>query len=96
MQQFFSSRGAEKSLFAGFAEALADLLHTQPENIHIFSVADAGPPAEKLLNVWFAARRSPPYRAEALHGYVAAGRSKVRETKRADFSVFTVNTDTNK
>ncbi|XP_029694384.1 neural-cadherin-like [Takifugu rubripes] len=77
VQQFFSSGGAEKSLFARFTETLADLLHTQPENIQIFSVADAGQRAEKLLNVWFAARGSPPYRTETLHGYVAAGRSKL-------------------
>lgn len=77
VQQFFSGGGAEKSLFARFTERLADLLHTQPENIQIFSVADAGQRAKKLLNVWFAAGGSPPYRTEALHGYVAADRSKV-------------------
>lgn len=77
VQQFFSSGGAEKSLFARFTETLAGLLHTQPENIQIFSVADAGQRAKKLLNMWFATRGSPPYRTETLHGYVAVGRSKV-------------------
>lgn len=77
VQQFFSSGGAEKSLFARFTETLADLLHTQPANVQIFSVADVGQRAKKLLNVWFAARGPLPYRTETLHGYVAAGRSKV-------------------
>lgn len=76
-EQFFSSRPAQKSLFARFGEALAQLLQTRPEDVQVFSVADAGPPAEKALNVWFAAGGAPYLQAEKLRGYVAAGRAKV-------------------
>lgn len=41
-------------------------------------MGDAGQWAEKAINVWFAAHGSPYYKAEKLHGYVAANRAKVR------------------
>ena len=57
---------------------LAELLQTDPEKVQVFSVSDAGRRGEKELNVWFAAHGSPYYKAEKLHGYVAAGRAEVR------------------
>lgn len=78
VEQFFSSRGGEENPFARLGRSLADLLQTLPENVHIFSVGDAGQWAEKAINVWFAAHGSPYYKAEKLHGYVAANRAKVR------------------
>uniref|UniRef100_A0A3Q4BS21 Uncharacterized protein n=1 Tax=Mola mola TaxID=94237 RepID=A0A3Q4BS21_MOLML len=77
VEQFFSSRGGEENPFARLGRSLADLLQTLPENVHIFSVGDAGQWAEKAINVWFAAHGSPYYKAEKLHGYVAANRAKL-------------------
>lgn len=57
---------------------LAELLQTLPENVQIFSVGDASKQGRKVLNVWFAAHGSPYYKAEKLHGYVAANKAKVR------------------
>ena len=57
---------------------LSEFLQTLPENVQIFSVGDAGRQGEKALNVWFAAHGSPYYKAEKLHGYVAANKAKVR------------------
>lgn len=57
---------------------LAELLHTLPEKVQIFSVGDAGQQGEKAINVWFAAHGSPYYKAEKLHGYVAAYKARVR------------------
>lgn len=78
MEQFFSSSGGEESRFARLARTLAELLQTLPENVQIFSVGDAGWRGEKALDVWFAAHGSPHYKAEKLHGYVAANKAKVR------------------
>lgn len=78
-EQFFSSSRGQKSLSARFGEALAQLLQTQPEDVQVFSVAEAGSQTEagKVLSVWFAVRGSPYHKTEKLQGYVAAGRAKV-------------------
>uniref|UniRef100_A0A4W6DCA0 Si:dkey-22o22.2 n=1 Tax=Lates calcarifer TaxID=8187 RepID=A0A4W6DCA0_LATCA len=78
VEQFFSSRGGEESRFSGLGRSLAGLLQTLPENVQIFSVGDAGQrDGAKELNVWFAAHGSPYYKAEKLHGYVAANKAKL-------------------
>ncbi|XP_069392731.1 neural-cadherin isoform X1 [Paralichthys olivaceus] len=79
VEQFFSG-GGEESRFSRLGRALAELLQTLPENVQIFSVGDAGRRGEKELNVWFAARGSPYYKAEKLHGYVAANKAKLEAT----------------
>lgn len=79
MEDFFSSSGGEESRFTRLGEMLAKLLQTLPENVQIFSVGDAGRRGEKELNVWFAAHGSPYYKAEKLHGYVAANKAKVSQ-----------------
>lgn len=78
VEEFFSSRGAEGSLFSRLGRTLAELLQTLPENVQIFSVGAGGQRGEKALNVWFAAHGSPYYKAEKLHGYVAANKATVR------------------
>lgn len=78
MEQFFSSRGGDESPFVRLGRSLANLLQTLPENVHIFSVGGAGQRAETALDVWFFVHGSPYYKAEKLHGYVAANRAKVR------------------
>nr|XP_020473054.1 neural-cadherin-like [Monopterus albus] len=77
VEQFFSSSGGEESRFSCLGRILAELLQTLPEDVQIFSVCDAGRQREKELGVWFAAHGSLYYKAEKLHGYVAANKAKV-------------------
>ncbi|XP_034729522.1 neural-cadherin [Etheostoma cragini] len=77
VEEFFSSRGGEESRFSLLGRALAELLQTLPEDVEIFSAGDAGRRGVKALNVWFAAHGSPYYKAEKLHGYVAANAAKL-------------------
>ncbi|KAM9310460.1 neural-cadherin [Pholidichthys leucotaenia] len=78
VEDFFrGSSGSEGSRFTNFGWMLADLLQTLPENVQIFYVGDAGKQGSKALNVWFAAHGSPYYKAEKLHGYVAANKAKL-------------------
>ncbi|XP_004551137.3 neural-cadherin [Maylandia zebra] len=78
VEEFFSSSGGgEKSRFSRLGLTLAELLQTLPENVQIFSVGDASKHGGRALNVWFAAHGSPYYKAEKLHGYVAANKAKL-------------------
>ncbi|KAM7421623.1 hypothetical protein PAMA_015666 [Pampus argenteus] len=77
VEEFFGSSGGGESRFARLGQMLAELLQTLPENVQIFSAGDAGRQDEKELNVWFAAHGSPYYKAEKLHGYVAANKAKL-------------------
>ncbi|KAF3692423.1 Neural-cadherin Cadherin-N [Channa argus] len=77
VEAFFSSSGGEESPFSRLGRTLAELLQTLPENILIFSVSNTGRPGEKEFGVWFAAHGSPYYKAEKLHGYVAANKAKL-------------------
>ncbi|XP_022617734.1 neural-cadherin-like [Seriola dumerili] len=77
VEEFFRSSGGQESRFSVLGGALAELLQTLPENVQIFSVGGAGRRGEKELNVWFAAHGSPYYKAEKLHGYVAANKAKL-------------------
>lgn len=78
-EEFFrSSRVGEASRFTLLGQALAEVLQTLPEKVHIFSVGNTGQQSSKGLKVWFAVHGSPYYKAEKLHGYVAANKDKVR------------------
>uniref|UniRef100_A0A3P9H2T4 Si:dkey-22o22.2 n=1 Tax=Oryzias latipes TaxID=8090 RepID=A0A3P9H2T4_ORYLA len=78
VEEFFSSTGGvEESRFFRLRHSLSEILQTVPENVQIFSVANAGQHAEKAIDVWFAVHGSPYYKAEKLHGYVAADKAKV-------------------
>ncbi|KAK2909682.1 hypothetical protein Q8A73_007397 [Channa argus] len=77
VEAFFSSSGGEESPFSRLGRTLAELLQTLPENILIFSVSNTSRPGEKEFGVWFAAHGSPYYKAEKLHGYVAANKAKL-------------------
>nr|XP_054596935.1 neural-cadherin [Nothobranchius furzeri] len=74
---FRRGSGGEESRFSRLSRTLAEVLQTLPENVQIFSVGDAGLKINKALNVWFAAHGSPYYKAERLHGYVAANKDKL-------------------
>ncbi|CAG6014487.1 unnamed protein product [Menidia menidia] len=74
---FRSSSGADGSLFVRLGQKLSEFLQTLPENVQIFSVGGAGHPDVKALDVWFAAHGSPYYKAEKLHGNVAANKAKL-------------------
>nr|XP_020510259.1 LOW QUALITY PROTEIN: neural-cadherin-like [Labrus bergylta] len=76
LDDFFRSVGGEESRFVRLGLVLAELLQTSPENVHVFSVGSRRS-GEKELNVWFAAHGSPYYKAEKLHGYIAANKAKV-------------------
>ncbi|XP_049902259.1 neural-cadherin [Epinephelus moara] len=77
VEEFFSSSGGEESRYSRLSHILAELLQTLPENVQIFSAGDAGQREERALNVWFSAHGSPYYKAEKLHGYVAANKAKL-------------------
>ncbi|XP_061676359.1 neural-cadherin isoform X2 [Syngnathoides biaculeatus] len=77
VDELFSSRGGEESRYSRLRRTLAELLQTAPEKVHVFSVRDAGPERTKELSVWFAAHASAYYKAEKLHGYVAASKAKL-------------------
>uniref|UniRef100_A0A3B3YQT3 Uncharacterized protein n=1 Tax=Poecilia mexicana TaxID=48701 RepID=A0A3B3YQT3_9TELE len=75
---FQSSSGGQGSRFSRLGQMLAEILQTLPENVQIFSVGKADQLSYRALDVWFAAHGSPYYKAEKLHGYVAANKAKVR------------------
>ncbi|XP_051921985.1 neural-cadherin [Hippocampus zosterae] len=77
VEELFLSHGGEEIRFSHLGRILADLFQTTPEKVHVFSVEDAGPDRERELSVWFAAHGSPYYKAEKLHGYVAANKAKL-------------------
>ncbi|KAG7474379.1 neural-cadherin-like [Solea senegalensis] len=91
VEEFFSSDGADDSRFHRLARVLAQLLQILPENVHIFSVGDAGRQTEKELDVWFSAHGSPYYRTEKLHGYVAANKDKLEATVGVSISQVAVD-----
>ncbi|KAM3614937.1 uncharacterized protein V6R79_020964 [Siganus canaliculatus] len=83
VDDFFAGGGGgeeeEESRFWRLGRALAELLQTAPENVLVFSVAEA-PGRQRggrALDVWFAARGSPFYKSEKLLGHVAANRAKL-------------------
>lgn len=93
MEEFFSSTGGvEESRFFRLGRSLSEILQTLPENVQIFSVGNAGQHGEKALDVWFAAHGSPYYKAEKLHGYVAANKAKVRTGSKATVTNTTTTT----
>ncbi|KAK2845166.1 hypothetical protein Q5P01_011825 [Channa striata] len=77
LEEFFSSSGGEESRFSRLGRTLAELLQTLPENVQIFSVGNTGRPGKKEFSVWLAAHGSPYFRAEKVHGYVAANKAKL-------------------
>ncbi|XP_043971716.1 neural-cadherin [Gambusia affinis] len=74
---FQSSSGSQGSRFSRLGRMLAEILQTLPENVQIFSVGKADQLSYTALDVWFAAHGSPYYKAEKLHGYVAANKAKL-------------------
>ncbi|XP_008429010.1 neural-cadherin isoform X1 [Poecilia reticulata] len=74
---FQSSSGGQGSRFSRLGQMLAEILQTLPENVQIFSVGKADQLSYRALDVWFAAHGSPYYKAEKLHGYVAANKAKL-------------------
>lgn len=85
-EQFFRGGAGDESRFIRLTRTLAELLQTLPEKVQIFSVGDTNRGGQKALDVWFAAHGSLRYKAEKLHGYVAANKAKVRsesETQRS-------------
>uniref|UniRef100_A0A3Q2DDS1 Si:dkey-22o22.2 n=1 Tax=Cyprinodon variegatus TaxID=28743 RepID=A0A3Q2DDS1_CYPVA len=78
VEEFFrSSSGGQGSRFYRLGRILAEFLQTSPENVQIFSLSKAGKETNTALDVWFAAHGSPYYKAEKLHGYVAANKAKL-------------------
>ncbi|XP_057689572.1 neural-cadherin isoform X2 [Corythoichthys intestinalis] len=76
VQELFSSRNGEESRFSRLGRALAQVLRTAPEKVQVFSAGAAEGP-DRETDVWFAAYGSPYYKAEKLHGYVAANKDKL-------------------
>ncbi|KAM6967601.1 LOW QUALITY PROTEIN: neural-cadherin [Aplochiton taeniatus] len=78
--EFFSSTPDQESVFSRLAHVLSELLQTRPDHVQVFSVADGNRRGEREVKVWLAAHGSPYYKAERLHGHVAANRAKVEAT----------------
>ena len=79
VEDFFSSSPGHETRFSRLRSQLAEILQTQQDHVHVFSVADGNRRGEREVNVWFSAHGSPYYKAEKLHGNVAANKAKVRK-----------------
>uniref|UniRef100_A0A8C7LXV5 Si:dkey-22o22.2 n=1 Tax=Oncorhynchus kisutch TaxID=8019 RepID=A0A8C7LXV5_ONCKI len=77
VEQFFSSALGQESSFSRLGRLLSELLQTDRDNVHVFSVANGNRQGESEINVWFAAHGSPYYKAEKLHGNVMAHKAKL-------------------
>ncbi|XP_077577604.1 neural-cadherin [Stigmatopora nigra] len=85
VEELFRSRKGEESRFSRLAAALAEILETAPEQLQVFSVGGAHG-LHRETDVWFAAHGSSYYKAEKLHGYVAAHKAKLETALGASVS----------
>ncbi|XP_067093535.1 neural-cadherin [Osmerus mordax] len=77
VEDFFSCSPGHETRFSRLRSQLAEILQTQQDNVHVFSVANGNRRGEREVNVWFSAHGSPYYKAEKLHGNVAANKAKL-------------------
>ncbi|XP_030639003.1 neural-cadherin [Chanos chanos] len=77
VEDFFLVPAGQESKYARFRQLLADILQTELEKVHVFSVANSSQPSSHHISVWFAAHGSPYYKAEKLNGNVATHKAKL-------------------
>lgn len=92
-EEFFRASDGEESLYERLQRLLSEVLQTDLDKVHIFSLANGSHSTKQHLSLWFAAHGSPYYKPEKLHGNVAMHKAKVttithRET-RAKTEFFT-------
>uniref|UniRef100_A0A3B4CXY3 Uncharacterized protein n=1 Tax=Pygocentrus nattereri TaxID=42514 RepID=A0A3B4CXY3_PYGNA len=76
-EELFRISDGRESLYEHLQRLLSELLQTDLEKVHIFSLASGTQPNQQHLSVWFAAHGSPYYKPEKLHGSVAMHKAKL-------------------
>ncbi|XP_072573022.1 neural-cadherin isoform X2 [Paramormyrops kingsleyae] len=76
LEEFFSGAPGRESRFLRLRRFLSEVLQTEPECVHVFSVAESRR-RPREVTVWYAAQGSPYYKAEKLNGNVALHRAKL-------------------
>ncbi|NXY89018.1 CADN protein, partial [Alcedo cyanopectus] len=78
-EEFISQSPEKQSKYYEMKKLLSEILSVQLENVHIFSVLNS-PSQTRGVDVWFAVYGPPYYKAEKLHGNVAASRAQLEST----------------
>uniref|UniRef100_A0AAY4BAX3 Uncharacterized protein n=1 Tax=Denticeps clupeoides TaxID=299321 RepID=A0AAY4BAX3_9TELE len=76
-EEFFCAPAGQESRYTRFRRMLSEILQTELDNVHIFSVANSSQRGNRQLSLWFAAHGSPYYKAEKLNGNVATHKIKL-------------------
>uniref|UniRef100_W5L865 Si:dkey-22o22.2 n=1 Tax=Astyanax mexicanus TaxID=7994 RepID=W5L865_ASTMX len=76
-EELFRVSVGGESLYERLQRMLSELLQTEVEKVHIFSLANSTQPNQRHLSVWFAAHGSPYYKPEKLLGSVAIHKAKL-------------------
>ncbi|KAK1794615.1 hypothetical protein P4O66_001333 [Electrophorus voltai] len=67
----------EESRYQRLLHLLSEVVQTELEKVHVFSLADSRQASQQHLNLWFAAHGSHYYKAEKLHGDVTKYKAKL-------------------
>lgn len=84
-EELFRASDGEGSLYERLQRLLSEVLQTDLDKVHVFSLANGTHSTQQHLSLWFAAYGSPYYRPEKLHGIVAMYKSKVTHTHICSF-----------
>lgn len=76
-EELFRASNGEESLYERLQRLLSEVLQTDLEKVHVFSLANSSHSTQQHLSLWFAAHGSPYYKPEKLHGSVAMHKAKV-------------------
>ena len=76
VEEFFAAPEGLESRYTRLKRVLSEVMQTDEDNVHVFSVANSSRRAREL-SVWFAAHGSPYYKPEKLTGNLAAHKAKV-------------------
>lgn len=76
-EELFRVSDDKESLYERLQRLLSEILQTDLDKVHIFSLANGSHSNQQHLSLWFAAHGSPYYKPERLHGSVAVHKAKV-------------------
>ncbi|XP_061097128.1 neural-cadherin [Conger conger] len=76
VEEFFLTLEGQESRYTRLKRVLSEVMQTDEDNVHVFSVANSSRRAREL-SVWFAAHGSPYYKPEKLTGTVVAHKAKL-------------------
>ncbi|KAG7469991.1 hypothetical protein MATL_G00134680, partial [Megalops atlanticus] len=85
VEEFFAAPEGQESRYSRLERLLSEVLQTDRDNVHVFSVAN-GSRGAREVSVWFAAHGSPYYKPEKLHGNVATHKAKLEAALGVDIS----------